>query len=639
MFYDELDRNARELERDDYDRDRAHYSFSASASASDSANTDGGAEDAIAIDPAHAGDADDDDDTDEADDAETPDIDTDLDLDIDLKHDHDHDHGPDYDRAASDTASGQTVHRLDPSVLTPDPYLSGLRDWTGSSAHELSIPDLAATMLAAGQIEPCRAYPGPGGIPIVYVGQRRLAAATYNVEHGHPGFRLEIIIDAVTPDQAFRRALTENYEREDHTVVEKARHVRMARDRYGWKKAQEPKLCEFFGVSPATIHSIETLGRAPKDILDRIAAGTLTEAGALDLMLLAKKVTGAGAGDKGAGAGDSASGKGGKGGKDSAKLTPAEQAAVLEKADELAAADPDNKADAKPKNKSKSGAKDSRPTIPTPDTMREQRERHKLRLAWQKSGKPRPTCCALHHEIAFVDNRPCKGEYTSASTSMSSSSAPAPTGPGTPGAAPTPSPTPSAAKPPTRAKHIRQASQQVLGDTLDKTRSPKLSEAVAIWRSLADDADSPFVMRSYMSYSVRWAKGEKGTSDKGLRAAWEDIADALAKPPNSTAKKSATPKAKAKPAPTPALKKAKAKVKAKVEPAKKAKAPKSMKPAKPAAAPKSKSKPKPVSKAKTKDVPVATTAAASTTATASPAAPVPSPASNVEFADETRSGR
>ena len=165
--------------------------------------------------------------------------------------------------------------------------------------------------------------------------------------------------------------------------------------------------------------------------------------------------------------------------------------------------------------------------------MSQQRARSKARKQWRMAGNPRPQCCYRHGtELGYIDDQPCEGEYKAAAP-VASAVTPPPVG------NPVPQP------PVTRAKHIRQAAQDVLGESASqKTRSPKLSEAIQIWEKLAADDGDPEVLRKFAKYQVDWARGKKGTSDAGLIAAWEDIADALAR-----LKKPSAPAPKSKPKP------------------------------------------------------------------------------------------
>lgn len=182
-------------------------------------------------------------------------------------------------------ANVYAIIEVDPEDLLVDPDLKALRGWTGSSKHELSIPSLAQMIYEEGQDSPCLVRPTEDGLMIV-AGHRRQEAALLIRKDLDPEWQLKVIVEELTQDQALRKAISENVQREDFTRVERGRIAQLIRKRFGWVgKEGTKKVAEFVGLSPATVAQDEKLLGADKDILDKVLSDRMTVTAALDLMV------------------------------------------------------------------------------------------------------------------------------------------------------------------------------------------------------------------------------------------------------------------------------------------------------------------------------------------------------------------
>jgi hypothetical protein len=108
----------------------------------------------------------------------------------------------------------------------------------------------------------------------------------------------------------------------------------------------------------------------------------------------------------------------------------------------------------------------------------------------------------------------------------------------------TETPTPTSA-PKIDSSHVRKAAKDVLGDAA-KVRAPKMSDAINLIGPWAGPA-YPKVMADFAGTFEDWAHGK--ATYKKLEAAWDDIADELAKVPvKASSSKASTPKSASAPA-------------------------------------------------------------------------------------------
>jgi len=214
--------------------------------------------------------------------------------------------------APQETAAGQAAHEgllasrtlasagdqrivisVAPEEIALDPAIERLRTWTGTSAQELAIPELARTMLEEGQQEPCVARTNERGDLVLVSGARRRAAVMYNRENGikvvddeHPEgveMLLDVIVTEMSPHAALRRAMIENVQREDFTPIEMARNIKYIREVFGWgAKGGTTDVAAFLGVSPATVTQTEKLLELPEEIQGQVERGEIRKETALE---------------------------------------------------------------------------------------------------------------------------------------------------------------------------------------------------------------------------------------------------------------------------------------------------------------------------------------------------------------------
>ena len=433
------------------------------------------------------------------------------------------------------------VLSLDPGTLLINPLFHSLRDWNdGLSKQEMTIPQLAESMHEIGQQQRVQAYLNEEGDAVVYIGERRVAAGRLIRDELNSNF--EILVELhrdLDEDGALQRLLHENWQREDPGPMEKARAIALVRERHKWKGTQgTEKVAAYFGVHPATIQNAEFVAADPV-LVEAVMGGKMTFDAAVDLAR-AKKPPQSEVQAKTRAGNDKAG----------APLTAEEKAQVLDKAKELAAADPKVKKAAEKDQRAKDKA-----------WMKEDRARSKARKAKEKAeklaAKGKDKGKGAKVDKAGAGDGPRVATEAEIDAIINPQVLPV---------VPTPPPV-------VASRHIRKALQQTgLGGV---SGAPKMSEAIELYESLkgVEDGTYPNAMNRHFEYFCRWAKGDKKTSDKGLVATFDDMADQMkpmlghsklqvgvehvgkGKPKTSkpaskpTAKPTAKPKAKAKPTP------------------------------------------------------------------------------------------
>jgi hypothetical protein len=388
-----------------------------------------------------------------------------------------------------------TVLDVDVDDLLISPRLHDIRQWTESSQHELSIPELAESILEIGQQQRCRVYPTPEGY-VLYIGERRYNACAMLKDEGYTwpdgsAWKVKVEVDPdMTEEKALRACLHENLMREDLTFREKAGAIRLVREANGWTDGEDYKnterVAEFLRINPASVMNYELVADGPAEIGGMVESGQMTFSAAVDLLRAKKdgapltedalkavvgKAEEAAAKDLGK------KGVGGRKGKGQAAPTPANPANPARDTDDIDKAD---KADNPP-------AEDEKPLGPKPKDkvkqaawMTEQRKKHNERIAREKVEK------AAAREKAKTDKA-------------------------------------AAAKPVVSTTHIRKALQET--GAADNVKAPKLVDFLNLFEEFAASPTYPEVMQKAFAYTAKWGHGAGKTSDKGMQAAWDDVAD------------------------------------------------------------------------------------------------------------------
>ena len=432
----------------------------------------------------------------------------------------------DEDEPAEAAALGANAHPLDAvgktlvldlgvEELLLDPALHAIRDWGGKvpSKHEMTLEQLAESILENGQLQRCLAYQTPEGYTL-YIGGRRRAAVELLVAEGYkwPGtdepWKVRVEVDTeLTRDEALRRCCIENIHREDFTNAEYARAIKLVRETHEWTgPAGTPKVAEYLGVVPATIMNVEIVEKAPEFIREKVAAGTMSRSAAADLLRTKK---------------------------DGKPLTEAQLKQVAEVTQELAEKDV---AEGK-RQRGRGAAVQAQPAAPTPTTptpppvksatptpapepeekplgpkpkssaaqkewMKEQQKRHKERLAREKEQKQE----AKRQKAEAKERAAAEAKKAAA----------------------------QAAKPVATSTHVRAALKKL--DLTDKPKTPKLPEILEHFEGLETSPTYPEVMQRAFGYFGKWAHGEEKATERGMIAAWDDIADAISAATPKTSK-------------------------------------------------------------------------------------------------------
>jgi len=407
--------------------------------------------------------------------------------------------------AHSPQPTNQVIFDIDPENILIDSDLRALREWNGHSAHELSLPQLARTMYEEGQQYPVLMFNTDDGL-VLYEGHRRREASVIIREEWDATWMLKAIVtEGMTKQRAIRMACLADSQHERFSPMQIARNIKFLRKQFNWVGGEHTaSVADFLGVSPATITQMERLAKAPANVQADVESGRLSPTAALDLIALTANVP--------------------------AEEVEKEQTRVVERAQVLA-----NK-EAEKKGKGK-GSKDKAGDRPVPLT-KEQAAIAKRAAESAKRDREKREAAKAH---ALDDAEQTTDPALLTDLTTDEPNAPEPTVP------PTEPPAPA----PITGKHVRQAARTVLTNPAPK--APKMGEAVELIEQWTGPA-YPKVMGKWAETFAEWGRGKK--SDKALEAAWDDIADELAKLEGKSGRKGtaptkkATPPAKKTPSPT-----------------------------------------------------------------------------------------
>ena len=385
-----------------------------------------------------------------------------------------------------------------PTDLLLDPVLHSIRSWTGTSGHELTLEQLALSMYEEGQQERVRTYPSltakdENGDPrkVIYIGERRCAAAEIVQQEWEPGFEVLIEHDpTMTAEKALQLCGQENLVREDLRPLEKARLIELVRKQNGWTGSHHTAdVAAWLKVSPATIANCELLAKAAPEVIGRLEDGTLSYSDAVATVR---------------------SKKGGQ------ALTAEQQAELVGKAAEIAEKEAvETVAKGKsPKLAKPAGATDKEWMKATRAASKARREKE---AAEKKAAKV----------AAKAADKPGKTDAGGVKSTVDE-----PETPQTSQTASKPAAEPLQGKPAITSRHLRKAKEET--GLADAAPAPKMAYAVELVGALIGPT-YPEVMNGLFRYFVKWGRGGKAVkgvkppSDKGLIAAFDDVADQIPK--------------------------------------------------------------------------------------------------------------
>jgi ParB/RepB/Spo0J family partition protein len=411
------------------------------------------------------------------------------------------------------SAGGRTIISVDAESVLLDPVLRALRRWNGTG-HELSIPELARTILEETQQSPCVCRVNADGDLVLVEGARRKAAVQWLKENGekvvteeHPegeDVLLDVVVVEMGDDEALRRACLENIQRADFTKLELADNIQLIRKRFGWEgRPGTAEVAGFLGVSPATVTETEKFLNLPKEMQEDVQAGRLTPNAALEWLNIQ--------------------------GEEKVK------AEVMERAKEIADEEAKEKEEKRRKN--------------------EEARRRVVEARQGKGGKGKAGAGVTGTGKAQARKTGAEGVETGASEFEEGEEEESLT-PVQP-YAPTP---PPLVQGKVTSQHVRKAARKE-GVGGDKPKAPRIGEMCDLMDQWNSPAAYPEVMCRMAGALSEWGHGKLG--DKKLKAAWGDLADAVHVPQPKKAAVASKAGSKAKPKKTkkkvlvPAKKKAK----------------------------------------------------------------------------------
>lgn len=179
---------------------------------------------------------------------------------------------------------GATALALSPSVLDPDPdnVRSPAAVGVGTDPSEQPLEALAASLIAQGMLQPVIARPADvEGRYVIVAGHRRVAAAILaGLDEVPVLVRADLGADTA---RAAATQLVENLHREDLSPLERARGYYRLQHQFGMKQAD---IAAAVGVNQGTVSKTLSLLKLPAMVQERVDAGRMPIADAVDLAKL-----------------------------------------------------------------------------------------------------------------------------------------------------------------------------------------------------------------------------------------------------------------------------------------------------------------------------------------------------------------
>ena len=157
---------------------------------------------------------------------------------------------------AGDVGRGD-VFFIDPQEIIVDEKLNGR--W--EPHDEAAITSLAKSFEEEGQLQPVQVRRVADNRVQLVMGYRRHAAVVeFNRLHPDKPMKLKAIVVTINNEEAFRRNIVENRERQETTPIDDAFNQRRLRDDYGWT---DTKIAEFYGLTPPYVGLLKKLLTLP----------------------------------------------------------------------------------------------------------------------------------------------------------------------------------------------------------------------------------------------------------------------------------------------------------------------------------------------------------------------------------------
>ena len=157
---------------------------------------------------------------------------------------------------AGDVGRGD-VFFIDPQEIIVDEKLNGR--W--EPHDEAAIKSLAKSFEEEGQLQPVQVRRVADNRVQLVMGYRRHAAVVeFNRLHPDKPMKLKAIVVTINNEEAFRRNIVENRERQETTPIDDAFNQRRLRDDYGWT---DTKIAEFYGLTPPYVGILKKLLTLP----------------------------------------------------------------------------------------------------------------------------------------------------------------------------------------------------------------------------------------------------------------------------------------------------------------------------------------------------------------------------------------
>lgn len=201
------------------------------------------------------------------------------------------------------TANGSEIRWLLPhEIRTDERYNVRLADIESAAENE-RLEELAASLDQEGQIETLVVSPvkgeadGQGGhreeFLLISGHRRKLAATIVNEKRSAKGeslLKLRCVIDRdKAEDSLFRKAVASNLHRKDFSPMDLAALIVKIREKKGWTGFKGAKqVAQYLNIKPATVLKHEGFLLAPKKIQDALRDGSLSVAGADEMLTVSK---------------------------------------------------------------------------------------------------------------------------------------------------------------------------------------------------------------------------------------------------------------------------------------------------------------------------------------------------------------
>ena len=162
------------------------------------------------------------------------------------------------------------VFFIDPQEIIVDEKLNGR--W--EPHDEAAIKSLAKSYEEEGQLQPVQVRRVADNRVQLVMGYRRHAAVVeFNRLHPDKPMKLKAIVVTINAEEAFRRNIVENRERQETSPIDDAFNQRRLRDDYGWT---DTKIAEFYALTPPYVGVLRKLLTLPTETQKLVHARQLS---------------------------------------------------------------------------------------------------------------------------------------------------------------------------------------------------------------------------------------------------------------------------------------------------------------------------------------------------------------------------